>query len=259
MLPLLAGQMIGAAASAIPAIVGGINQLTEAKKQKQRAEEIAKQAENVKKRAPQNEFLAALKQKELDALAGMPGYNEARQDIEAQNANVLRQIKETGGASGATAAGAIARVLENQRAVKDLNISQGQFKASARQAATAGMQELGNIQEGLEQEKRAEQAKLRAASEALLQASTANKQTGIETIGGSLAPFGKYIGMAASGGMDNATYNTMTATPQSKGLAQSDAFMNLATNFSNLDEKQIQALMALLTPEQRSALEKIGK
>ena len=256
-LPILAGQILGAAASAIPALIGGANQLKTSREQYTKGVELEEAAKNVKKRALQKEFTAAQNERELMALSGLPTYEAAKQDIEAQTANTLRSIRESS-PMGATAAQAIASVLEGQnKNLMSLQGTQGQFKLANRQAATEGMQGLGDIQEGLEKEKRQEQANLRGAAEALLQSSTANKQTGIETIGGSLAPFGKFLGMAASGGMDNTTYGSMTASPQSKGVTQIEAMKNLASNFNSLDEKQIAALMALLTPEQRAALEKI--
>lgn len=226
-LPLLAGQMIGAAASAIPTVVSGVTKLQTANEQKQRAQELTEEAKRVRKRGLQKEMLQAQEERELLAQSGLPTYEAAKQGLEAATANTMRSVREAS-PFGAAALNAIAALSGTEMGKRmELEGAQGQFKLGNRQAAIQGLQGLGQQQELLEQEKLEEQRRLRAASEALLQASTANRQGAIETIGGGLSPFGKFIGMAASGGMDDATYSTMGATTGSAGGSMTKIIQSL--------------------------------
>jgi hypothetical protein len=246
-IPQLAASGLGLLAQ-IPSMIG---QRIAIQKQEKRAKDLIKEAENVKKRDIRPEFMTALNEAELLAQSGMPTYGAAKANIDANTANAYRSIKE-GGVNGVLAANAISAVLANQnKELTNLDATQGQFKLGNKQNAIQELKGVGAEQERLIQEQLAEKRAIMASAEALQQASTANKQNLLETVGSTVAGLGTSLGKGISAGAD---INTLKA----KGLSTKDfdaqrrniLFGTTATGGSN-SGVDIDALLAGKTPEQQ--------
>jgi hypothetical protein len=246
-IPQLAASGLGLLAQ-IPSMV---NQFQVAKEQKKRAGELQQEAKNVKKREIRPEFMTALNEAELLAQSGMPTYGAAKANIDANSANALRSIREASPYGGVTA-DAISAVLANQnKELVNLDATQGQFKLGNRQNAIQELKGVGAEQERLTQEQLAEKRAIMASAEALLQSSTANKQTALENVGSTVTGLGTALGKGISAGAD---INTLKA----KGLSTKDfdaqrrniLFGTTATGGSN-SGVDIDALLAGKTPEQQ--------
>jgi hypothetical protein len=246
-IPQLAASGLGLLAQ-IPSMV---NQFQVAKEQKKRAGELQQEAKNVKKREIRPEYMTALNEAELLSLKPMANYEAAKANIDANSANALRAIKE-GGVQGVGVADAISAVLANQnKELVNLDATQGQFKLGNRQNAMQELKGVGAEEERLTQEQLDEKRKIMASAEALLQSSTANKQTALENVGSTVTGLGTSLGKGISAGAD---INTLKA----KGLSTKDfdaqrrniLFGTTATSGSN-SGVDIDALLAGKTPEQQ--------
>jgi hypothetical protein len=210
-IPQLAASGLGLLAQ-IPSMV---NQFQVAKEQKKRAGELQQEAKNVKKREIRPEFMTALNEAELLAQSGMPTYGAAKANIDANSANALRSIREASPYGGVTA-DAISAVLTNQnKELTNLDATQGEFKLRNRQNAMQELKGIGAEEERLTQEQLDEKRKIMASAEALLQSSTANKQTALENVGSTVTGLGTALGKGISAGAD---INTL----KEKGLSAKD-------------------------------------
>jgi hypothetical protein len=210
-IPQLAASGLGLLAQ-IPSMIG---QGIAVQEQKERAKKLIKEAENVKKREIRPEYMTALNEAELLAQSGMPTYGAAKANIDANSANALRSIREASPYGGVTA-DAISAVLTNQnKELTNLDATQGQFKLANRQNAIQELKGVGAEQERLIQEQLAEKRAIMASAEALQQASTANKQNLLETVGSTVAGLGTSLGKGISAGAD---INTL----KEKGLSAKD-------------------------------------
>lgn len=272
-IPQLAASGLGLLAS-IPSMV---NQFQVAKEQKKRAGELQQEAKNVKKRDIRPEYMTALKEAELLSLKPMANYEAAKANIDANSANAYRRIKESG-VQGVGVADAISAVLANQnKELVNLDATQGEFKLRNRQNAMQELKGVGAEQERLTQEQLDEKRRIMASAEALLQSSTANKQTALENVGSTVAGLGTSLGKGISAAADiktlkdkvdrnqlsqtdfnaarrNALFGT-TAT----GDPRENAMAKIVNEFDSLDATELASLMAILTPQQRLMLEKLGK
>jgi len=272
-IPQLAGTAIGALAQ-IPQM---INQFQVAKEQKKRAGELQQEAKNVKKREIRPEFMTALNEAELLAQSGMPTYGAAKENIDANSANALRSIREASPYGGATA-DAISAVLTNQnKELVNLDATQGQFKLGNRQNAIQELKGVGAEQERLTQEQLEEKRRIMASAEALLQAGTANKQNALETVGSTVTGLGTALGKGISAGADiktlqdkvdagqlsqtdfNAAKRNALFGTNATGDPRENAMVKIVNEFDSLDATELASLMAILTPQQRLMLEKLGK
>jgi len=214
-IPQLAASGLGLLAQ-IPSMVGQGIALQE---QKERAKKLIKEAENVKKRDIRPEFMTALNEAELLAQSGMPTYGAAKANIDANSANALRSIREASPYGGVTA-DAISAVLTNQnKELTNLDATQGEFKLRNRQNAIQELKGVGAEQERLIQEQLAEKRAIMASAEALQQASTANKQNLLETVGSTVAGLGTSLGKGISAGADIKTLKENLASDK---LTQSE-------------------------------------
>ena len=197
-IPQLAASGLGLLAS-IPSMV---NQFQVAKEQKKRAGELQQEAKNVKKRDIRPEYMTALNEAELLAQSGMPTYGAAKANIDASSANALRSIREASPYGGVTA-DAISAVLANQnKELVNLDATQGEFKLRNRQNAMQELKGIGAEQERLTQEQLDEKRRIMASAEALLQSSTANKQTALENVGSTVTGLGTALGKGISAAAD---------------------------------------------------------
>jgi hypothetical protein len=197
-IPQLAASSLGLLAQ-IPSMIGKGIALRE---QKERAKKQIEEAENVKKRDIRPEFMTALNEAELLAQSGMPTYGAAKANIDANTANAYRSIKE-GSPYGGGVVDAISAVLTNQnKELTNLDATQGEFKLRNRQNAIQELKGVGAEQERLIQEQLAEKRAIMASAEALQQASTANKQNLLETVGSTVAGLGTSLGKGISAGAD---------------------------------------------------------
>lgn len=272
-IPQLAASGLGLLAQ-IPSMV---NQFQVAKEQKKRAGELQEEAKNVKKREIRPEFMTALNEAELLAQSGMPTYGAAKQNIDANSANALRSIREASPYGGVTA-DAISAVLTNQnKELTNLDATQGQFKLGNRQNAIQELKGVGAEQERLTQEQLEEKRRIMASAEALLQAGTANKQNALETVGSTVAGLGTALGKGISAGADiktlkdkvdanqlsqtdfNAARRNALFGTNATGDPRENAMAKIVNEFDSLDATELASLMAILTPQQRLMLEKLGK
>lgn len=272
-IPQLAASGLGLLAQ-IPSMV---NQFQVAKEQKKRAGELQEEAKNVKKREIRPEFMTALNEAELLAQSGMPTYGAAKQNIDANSANALRSIREASPYGGVTA-DAISAVLTNQnKELTNLDATQGQFKLGNRQNAIQELKGVGAEQERLTQEQLEEKRRIMASAEALLQAGTANKQNALETVGSTVAGLGTALGKGISAGADiktlqdkvdagqlsqtdfNAAKRNALFGTNATGDPRENAMAKIVNEFDSLDATELASLMAILTPQQRLMLEKLGK
>jgi hypothetical protein len=214
-IPQLAASGLGLLAQ-IPSMV---NQFQVAKEQKKRAGELQTEAKNVKKRDIRPEFMTALNEAELLAQSGMPTYGAAKANIDANTANAYRSIKE-GSPYGGGVVDAISAVLANQnKELVNLDATQGEFKLRNRQNAMQELKGIGAEQERLTQEQLDEKRKIMASAEALLQSSTANKQTALENVGSTVTGLGTALGKGISAGAD---IKTLQDKVDANKLSQTD-------------------------------------
>jgi hypothetical protein len=214
-IPQLAASGLGLLAQ-IPSMIG---QGIAVQKQEKRAKDLIKEAENVKKRDIRPEYMTALNEAELLAQSGMPTYGAAKANIDANTANAYRSIKE-GSPYGGGVVDAISAVLTNQnKELVNLDATQGEFKLRNRQNAIQELKGVGAEQERLIQEQLAEKRAIMASAEALQQASTANKQNLLETVGSTVAGLGTSLGKGISAGAD---IKTMKDDLASGKLTQSE-------------------------------------
>jgi hypothetical protein len=214
-IPQLAASGLGLLAQ-IPSMIG---QGIAVQEQKERAKKLIKEAENVKKREIRPEYMTALNEAELLAQSGMPTYGAAKANIDANTANAYRSIKE-GSPYGGGVVDAISAVLTNQnKELVNLDATQGEFKLRNRQNAIQELKGVGAEQERLIQEQLAEKRAIMASAEALQQASTANKQNLLETVGSTVAGLGTSLGKGISAGADIKTLKDDLASGK---LTQSD-------------------------------------
>lgn len=272
-IPQLAASGLGLLAQ-IPSMV---NQFQVAKEQKKRAGELQTEAKNVKKREIRPEFMTALNEAELLAQSGMPTYGAAKANIDANSANALRSIREASPYGGVTA-DAISAVLTNQnKELVNLDATQGQFKLGNRQNAIQELKGVGAEQERLTQEQLEEKRRIMASAEALLQAGTANKQNALETVGSTVTGLGTALGKGISAGADiktlkdkvdanqlsqtdfNAARRNALFGTNATGDPRENAMAKIVNEFDSLDATELASLMAILTPQQRLMLEKLGK
>ena len=272
-IPQLAASGLGLLAQ-IPSMV---NQFQVAKEQKKRAGELQQEAKNVKKRDIRPEYMTALNEAELLAQSGMPTYGAAKANIDANSANALRSIREASPYGGVTA-DAISAVLGNQnKELVNLDATQGEFKLRNRQNAMQELKGIGAEEERLVQEQLAEKREIMASAEALLQSSTANKQNALETVGSAVAGLGTSLGKGISAGADiktlkdkvdrnqlsqtdfNAARRNALFGTNATGDPRENAMAKIVNEFDSLDATELASLMAILTPQQRLMLEKLGK
>ena len=195
-------QLATSALSLLAQIPSFVGQGIALQEQKERAKKLIKEAENVKKREIRPEYMTALNEAELLSLKPMANYEAAKANIDANSANALRSIRE-GGVNGVLAANTISAVLANQnKELTNLDATQGEFKLRNRQNAIQELKGVGAEQERLIQEQLAEKRAIMASAEALQQASTANKQNLLETIGSTVAGLGTSLGKGISAGAD---------------------------------------------------------
>jgi len=249
-IPQLAASGLGLLAQ-IPSMV---NQFQVAKEQKKRAGELQTEAKNVKKREIRPEYMTALNEAELLAQSGMPTYGAAKANIDANSANALRSIRE-GGVNGVLAANAISAVLANQnKELTNLDATQGEFKLGNRKNAIQELKGVGAEQERLTQEQLDEKRKIMASAEALLQSSTANKQTALENVGSTVTGLGTALGKGISAGADIGTAKAKIGqngytTQDFENARRNTLFGTNATGGG----ANISAILASMTPEQQLA------
>jgi len=233
MLPALIGGGISALAG-LPAL---INNFVEARKQKERASKLTDQAKNLKTRGVQKDLLTAQTEKELLAQSGMPGYEQAKENQEANMANELRSIKESSPYGGATENAILAVLGRTNKDLMGLDAEQARFKMGNKQAAVQGLESIGAEKERLEQEKMQEQRRLMAAAEALTQASDINKQQGLTQIGNTIAPFGNIIGKSAALGANLSEMKKSGATDEQIDAARKEGLWGGGFGTSGYNQK----------------------
>lgn len=256
-IPQLAASGLGLLAE-IPSMIGKGIALRE---QKERAKKQIEEAENVKKREIRPEYMTALNEAELLSLKPMANYEAAKANIDANSANALRSIREASPYGGVTA-DAISAVLANQnKELVNLDATQGEFKLRNRQNAIQELKGVGAEQERLIQEQLAEKRAIMASAEALQQASTANKQNLLETVGSTVAGLGTSLGKGISAGADIATAKSKIGqngytTQDFENARRNTLFGTNATGGG----ANISAILASMTPEQQLAyLKKINR
>lgn len=241
-----AGGAQSAAAVAAGAM-SAIDAFTTAKKQKKKAKELAAAAGRVVKGQVQKEFLEGERAADIMAQEGMPGLQEANQQLEESAASNLNAIRKTVG--GANAAAAIAAVLGSQdRAKRDLFIQDKTMQRENQLNAINWKQTIGSIQQGLENQRIKERDDLLVGAAQLENAAEQNRRRGIETLGSTMtSAFG------GGGGQQQSGISTPEVTPRNKQymdtitpmIASQVASKSVAqspTNYEQYDAATLQSL-----------------
>jgi len=208
----------------------------------------------------------ALKVKEQAAAAGMPGYNQALEQLQVNKANTMRRVRE--GARSSADIGNIASAVQGSSddAITNLNVQNAMFRERARESMT---NELGNMA-GYEDKAwqwNQQDPYLREYSEANQQ-----HNTGMQTMfkgmdllgaagvlggppsGGGQAPQVGGMGIDAQAGMASATdaVSNMAQQPQGGQAA------NMAQMPQNMSNPWAQAFQTAQVPQVASSVNPYG-
>lgn len=183
--PLLSAiPYVGPFVSLAAGIGGGLLEADAAKKQAEQGANERNQADNLMKAPARPEFRQKYNAEQALALGDAPGLEQYKEWLEGNMAAHIRTIKENS-PNGASAANAISLLLgQTDQATNQLGADNIKYKASKTETALNDLWNTGLQEHGLEQERDAKKASMYQQANALETASTANKQTAVNTITG---------------------------------------------------------------------------
>jgi len=197
MAPALVASIVPAVISGVTAAAGGISKAIAAKKQKEQAEKIRKDALNTKVQPLNPEFLAKKRMDNMAYLSGLPGYGLAKENIDEQAATNLRAIRENS-PTGAATVSAISSALQlGNKANRELDINNAEFRA--KKLSDVGNTEwaIGEKQRQLEDIRDQTKREGLTAASAMENAATANKMNAANTITGAISSTATSLGKTA--------------------------------------------------------------
>lgn len=188
---------VGGILSAAGTVAGGLMQQAAAKKQAAQAAKIRQDALNTQKQGLRPEFLAKKRMDEMGYLSGLPGYNLAKENIDEDAASNLRAIRD-GSPNGTATAAAVAAGLElGNKANRELDIKNAEYKAGKLNDVGTTEWAIGEKQRDLENIRDMQRKEGLTAASAMENASTANKMNAANTITGALTSTVASLGKTA--------------------------------------------------------------
>lgn len=190
--------VFGQVASMATGLIGGALEANAAQRQAQQAERARKDALATQKQAIRPEFLQKYRADQMAALNGLPNYEQALGNIQANTANQVRTIRESSPTGEATLAAISAALGQENAATRDLSGADAQYRAGLEKDARGTLWNLGEQERYLENIRDSQKREGLAAAGALENAATYNKQNAANKILGS-------IGSTAAGLANNYT------------------------------------------------------
>lgn len=166
-------------------LIKGITESAAAAAQAARADKLREQAKQVQTQTIRPEFLTAEHNAQMASMYGLPGLQAYRDQIGSNIANSIRAIKESSPNGEATLAAISSTLANGNKSTNDLSAQDAQSQERKGQYANDTIWNVGLQQRGLEDRRDKEKQQILAQAGALENASTANKQTGInDAVGG---------------------------------------------------------------------------
>ena len=219
-----AGSASGIASGA-GGLLSSVSTMMLANQQKNRSKELRANAGKVPLTPVQQEYIDAMKKAQLATTGDMPGYENAKENIQAGVPNMVRIAQMSAKDNADILAGALNAQTATNKGLNDLATSDAAYKnQESKYADTLALSVAEQKNNNLALQ-RAEKLKLETAAGNLENAATANKQKGITSAITSIASmFGAgFLGSAAgniSNSQADATGNKGYTTPDATLDAQ---------------------------------------
>jgi len=179
------GAAVGAGVSAISSVVSAAQRMKTAKEQEKKAEELRKK--KVAAQKIQSEYTDVANKAQLMALAGIPGLDTAKSNLDNSQANAVRDIRESG-KTGSDRLSAITDVEGSKmKTLADLDVKDAEFRNNQQVVANNEQKNVAVQKDARRAEALAFEADLRRQADNLEVAATANKQNAIDDIASTVA------------------------------------------------------------------------
>lgn len=186
---LSAVPYVGPALTALASIGGGLLKGDAAKKQAARAAALRAQQVPLQGVAPA--YQRKLNLDEMTALAGTPGYNQAKSDLDASTAQNLRAIADRSPSGGATLEAMGNALYQKNLGLQKLDAANAAYRAAGQGNVSADLATIGGQEDSKLVQQHADIALNQAGAANLENAATSNKYGGINQVVNAVGALGK--------------------------------------------------------------------
>jgi len=178
--------VFGQVASMATGLIGGALEAGAAQRQAAQAEKARKEALQTQTQALRPEFTQKLRADQMAALSGLPNYDQALANIQANTANQVRTIRESSPTGESTLAAISAALGKENEATRATDALDAQYRADLNKDVRNTMWSIGKEGRYLEDIRDQQKREGLSAAAALENAATYNKQNAANKILGSI-------------------------------------------------------------------------